>query len=145
MSTTPYSPMVVTEQARPFHPRNGSVGPVIGVLAVIAVLGAAAVMIGRLCSSGRRIMGHGQYDFESWVEMKCASCIDGHVSSIHHPAPPPLPRVVVSESSSSTTRGSDEGEAMAADVEETTQERKEEGMTSQEQENQQQHHQVDVH
>ncbi|GAA0156615.1 hypothetical protein LIER_14069 [Lithospermum erythrorhizon] len=140
---TAYSPIVVTEQASPVHARNGSVGPVIGVLVVIAVLGAVAVVIGRLCS-GRKIMDHGQYDFESWVEIKCASCIDGHVN-IHPPAPPPPPvRVVVEESSTTTTRSdSEEGQAMAADVEEHApphdERREEEMMTNnQEQENNQQ-------
>nr|GMD84316.1 uncharacterized protein LOC109161662 [Ipomoea batatas] len=81
-------PPMVMEQQQAYASRtaHGSVGPVIGVLAVIAVLGAIAVMIGRLCS-GRRIMGRGQYDFESWVETKCASCIDGRVD----PPPPPRP------------------------------------------------------
>ncbi|XP_031107148.1 uncharacterized protein LOC116011869 [Ipomoea triloba] len=83
-------PPMVMEQQQAYASRtaHGSVGPVIGVLAVIAVLGAIAVMIGRLCS-GRRIMGRGQYDFESWVETKCASCIDGRVD----PPPPPRPAV----------------------------------------------------
>lgn len=56
-----------------------SVGPVIGVLVVIIMLGVIAVMIGRICS-GRRIMGHGQYDVESWAERKCSSCIDGRIN-----------------------------------------------------------------
>ncbi|TKY75102.1 hypothetical protein E2542_SST03868 [Spatholobus suberectus] len=56
-----------------------SVGPVVGVLVVIIVLGVIAVMIGRLCS-GRRIMGHGQYDVENWAERKCSSCIDGRIN-----------------------------------------------------------------
>lgn len=62
-------------------------GPVIGVLVVITILGAIAVMIGRLCS-GRGIRGHARYDFEKWVETKCASCIDGGLD-------PPPPRVVL--------------------------------------------------
>ncbi|GFQ04738.1 hypothetical protein PHJA_002617800 [Phtheirospermum japonicum] len=80
-------PTQMAQQAYRAHPGHGSVGPVIGVLAVITILGAIAVMIGRLCS-GRGIRGHGKYDFEGWVETKCASCIDGRVD------PPPL-RVVV--------------------------------------------------
>ncbi|PIN20459.1 hypothetical protein CDL12_06867 [Handroanthus impetiginosus] len=80
-------PMETTQQAYRTHTGHGSVGPVIGVLAIITILGAIAVMIGRLCS-GRGIRGYGQYDFESWVETKCASCIDGRVD-------PPPPRVVV--------------------------------------------------
>jgi hypothetical protein len=34
-------------------------------------------MIGSLCL-GRRILGHGQYDFEGWVDS--SSCLDGHVA-----------------------------------------------------------------
>ncbi|KAK1418218.1 hypothetical protein QVD17_27369 [Tagetes erecta] len=60
------------------HHRHGSVGPLIGALAVIMVLGAIAVMIGRLCS-GKTIMNHRQYDFDGWVETKCSSCIDGRI------------------------------------------------------------------
>lgn len=59
--------------------QHGSVGPVIGVLIAIIVLGIIAVMIGRLCS-GRRIMGHGEFDIESWAERKCSTCIDGRVN-----------------------------------------------------------------
>ncbi|KAF9600555.1 hypothetical protein IFM89_010041 [Coptis chinensis] len=75
----------VTQQAYSSHTNHGSVGALIAVLAVITVLGAIAVMIGRLCS-GRKVMGHGQYDFEGWVERKCASCIDGRIDP---PRPPP--------------------------------------------------------
>lgn len=77
----------VTQQAYTTHTGHGSVGPVIAVLAVITVLGVIAGMIGRLCS-GRRIMGHGEYDFESWVETKCSSCVDGRIAP---PPPPPQP------------------------------------------------------
>ena len=56
-------PMSVTQ-----HSPHESIGPVIGVLVVVIVLGVIAVMIGRLCS-GRRIMGHGQYDVERWAEL----------------------------------------------------------------------------
>lgn len=95
MSTTPTlepeqqqpPPLPMIQQAYTAHSGHGSVGPVIGVLAVIVILGALAVMVGRLCS-GRRIMGHGQYDFESWVETKCATCLDGLVDQ-------PRPRMVV--------------------------------------------------
>ncbi|KAL8239484.1 hypothetical protein R6Q59_016051 [Mikania micrantha] len=62
-----------------YHHHHRSVGPAIGVLAVIMVLGAIAVMIGRLCS-GRKIMNHRQYDFDGWVETKCSSCVDGRLS-----------------------------------------------------------------
>ncbi|KAL1344149.1 hypothetical protein HN51_018030 [Arachis hypogaea] len=58
---------------------HDSVGPVVGVLVVVIVLGVIAVMIGRLCS-GRRIMGYGQYDIESWAERKCSTCIDGRIN-----------------------------------------------------------------
>lgn len=77
-------PMAVSQEAYTAHSGHGSVGPVIAVLAVITILGVIAGMIGRLCS-GRPIMGHGQYDFESWVERKCSSCIDGRID-------PPPPR-----------------------------------------------------
>ncbi|XVE93317.1 hypothetical protein REPUB_Repub01dG0181400 [Reevesia pubescens] len=73
---------VVNQQAYTAHTGHGSVGPVIAVLAVITILGVIAGMIGRLCS-GRPIMGHGQYDFEGWVERKCSSCLDVRVD------PPP--------------------------------------------------------
>ncbi|KDP38236.1 hypothetical protein JCGZ_04879 [Jatropha curcas] len=77
-------PMEVTQQVYTAHTGHGSVGPFIAVLAVITILGVLAGMVGRLCS-GRRIMGHGQYDFEGWVERKCSSCLDGRVD------PPPAP------------------------------------------------------
>ncbi|XP_058215273.1 uncharacterized protein LOC131326496 [Rhododendron vialii] len=101
----PPPPLEVTQQAYTSQSGHGSIGPVIGVLAVITILGAIAVMIGRLCS-GRRIMGHGQYDFEGWVEAKCGSCIDGRVdppTPPHRPPPrqPPSGRV---ESGSSSAR-----------------------------------------
>lgn len=66
-------------------------GPVIGVMVVIMVLGVAACMIGRLCS-GKRIMGCGEYDIERWAERKFSSCIDGTVSP-----PPPLPTPSLSD------------------------------------------------
>ena len=89
MSTTPIvdpqlqepPPMEVTQQAYTAHSGHGSIGPFIGVLAVITILGVIAGMIGRLCS-GRQIMGHGQYDFEGWVERKCSSCLDGRVDPL---------------------------------------------------------------
>ncbi|KAJ0582928.1 putative sorting nexin [Helianthus annuus] len=82
----PYPP-VIQEHAYKPHSGHGSVGPVLGVLAVVMVLGAVAIMIGRLCS-GRRVMGHVQYDFEGWMETKCATCIDGRLD------PPPPPETV---------------------------------------------------
>lgn len=120
-------PMFMGQQAYSDRPGHGSVGPVIAVLAVIAVLGAIAVMIGRLCS-GRRIMGRGQYDFEGWVETKCASCIDGRVDPIPRPvtvAPPPP--VVVADSSSSGSPGG----AAAASVPEPVEGREEEASNQQ--------------
>lgn len=57
---------------------NGSVGPLIVVLAVIAILGVVAGMVGRLCA-GRH--GYGEYDLEGWVERRCATCIDGQIES----------------------------------------------------------------
>nr|GEU86692.1 peroxidase 10 [Tanacetum cinerariifolium] len=87
----PY-PQVIQQQSYKQHSGHGSVGPVIGALAVIMVLGAIAIMIGRLCS-GRRVMGHVQYDFEGWAETKCATCIDGRVG----PPPVTAPVVVVVE------------------------------------------------
>ncbi|KAI3786310.1 hypothetical protein L1987_39902 [Smallanthus sonchifolius] len=101
MSTTaaveqpPPFPPVIEEHAYKPHSGHGSVGPVIGVVAVIMVMGAVAVVIGRICS-GRRVMGHVQYDFEGWMETKCSTCIDGRLG----PPPPrePVPVVVVVES-----------------------------------------------
>ncbi|WJX41314.1 hypothetical protein P8452_28687 [Trifolium repens] len=73
-------PFIVTPQSyNGSSQHHDSIGPVIGVLVVIIVLGIIAVMIGRLCS-GRRIMGHGQYDLESWAERKCSTCIDGRIN-----------------------------------------------------------------
>ncbi|KAJ0972187.1 hypothetical protein J5N97_020146 [Dioscorea zingiberensis] len=84
---------------------GGSIGPVIAVLAVIAVLGVIAGVIGRLCS-GRRVWGCRQYDFEGWIERKCASCIDGRLDHHHHtvrpPAPPPPPPPDTNGAASST-------------------------------------------
>lgn len=102
----PPPPLEVTQQAYTSQSGHGSIGPVIGVLAVITILGAIAVMIGRLCS-GRRIMGHGQYDFEGWVEAKCGSCIDGRVdppTPPHRPPPPRQPHSGRVESGSSSGR-----------------------------------------
>ncbi|XP_022896783.1 uncharacterized protein LOC111410592 [Olea europaea var. sylvestris] len=91
-------PMAVMDQQAAYtaHSGHGSVGPVIGVLAMITVLVALSVMIGRLCS-GRRIMGHQGYDFERWVEIKCSSCIDGGFN------PHPQPRTVAEHRVSSAS------------------------------------------
>ncbi|XP_044508862.1 uncharacterized protein LOC123227797 [Mangifera indica] len=93
MSTPPLldqqpPPMVVTQQEYTTHSGHGSFGPVIAVLAVITILGVIAGMIGRLCS-GRRVMGRREYDFESWVERKCSSCLDGNIDP--HPTRPEIP------------------------------------------------------
>ncbi|AES73246.1 hypothetical protein MtrunA17_Chr3g0133571 [Medicago truncatula] len=72
-------PFTVTQPSYHGASQHDSIGPLIGVLVVIIVLGIIAVMIGRLCS-GRRIMGHGQYDIESWAEKKCSTCIDGRIN-----------------------------------------------------------------
>lgn len=106
-------PMEIGQQVYTSHSGHGSVGPVIGVLAVITILGAIAVVIGRLCS-GRGIRGRGQYDFEGWVETKCASCIDGRVD-------PPRPRMVVEHSVTSSSGGA-AGESAAAAPEERDEE-----------------------
>ncbi|CAN6449464.1 unnamed protein product [Victoria cruziana] len=73
-------PTVIQQQAYSPRSSSGSIGPVIGVLAVIAVLGVVAAVIGRLCS-GRRFIGDRRFDFEGWVERKCASCIDGRIEN----------------------------------------------------------------
>lgn len=56
--------------------RGSSYGPVIAMLAVVAVLAAAAVAVGRLCF-GRRAQGHagGAHDLEAWVERTCGPCV----------------------------------------------------------------------
>ncbi|KAI3922108.1 hypothetical protein MKX01_005797 [Papaver californicum] len=51
---------------------------VIVVLVFITILGVLSVMVGRLCSR-KRVIGIGEYDFESWVERKCSTCIDGRI------------------------------------------------------------------
>lgn len=80
-------PVAVTQKAYTSYSDHGSVGPLIAVLAIITVLGVIAGMIGRLCT-GRQIMGHGQYDFEGWVERKCSTCLDGRIDIPHRPPPP---------------------------------------------------------
>ncbi|MCL7029033.1 hypothetical protein MKW94_001665 [Papaver nudicaule] len=61
---------------------------VIVVLVFITILGVLSVMVGRLCS-GKRVIGIGEYDFESWVERKCSTCIDGRIDIApnHNPQP----------------------------------------------------------
>lgn len=82
----PPPPTEVTQQAYTTHSDHGSIGPVIAVLTVITILGIISAMIGRLCS-GRRVMGYGEYDIESWIETKCSSCVGSRVD----PPPPPPP------------------------------------------------------
>ena len=57
---------------------RGSYGPVIAMLAVVAVLAAAALAVGRLCF-GRRALGQpgggGGRDLEAWVERTCGPCV----------------------------------------------------------------------
>ncbi|KAE9586789.1 hypothetical protein Lal_00004842 [Lupinus albus] len=84
MSTPMYQqpPLVTVAQQHSSYDgasEHDSVGPLVGVLIVVILLGIIAVMIGRLCS-GRRIMGYGQYDIESWAESKCSTCIDGRIN-----------------------------------------------------------------
>ncbi|KAE8715509.1 Telomere maintenance component 1, putative isoform 1 [Hibiscus syriacus] len=73
-----HPPVAVTQHPYNSHAAHASIGPVIAVLLVIVVLGIIAGLIGRLCT-GRKIMGYGQYDIESWIETKCSSCIDGRI------------------------------------------------------------------
>lgn len=61
---------------------SGSIGMLFVVLVVIVVLGLLAGLLARICG-GRHVSGHREYDFEGWVERKCASCIDGSM-----PPPP---------------------------------------------------------
>ncbi|RLN22009.1 uncharacterized protein C2845_PM07G30990 [Panicum miliaceum] len=56
---------------------RGSYGPVIAMLAVVAVLAAAALEVGRLCF-GRRALGQagaGGRDLEARVERTCSPCV----------------------------------------------------------------------
>lgn len=74
---------------------GNSFGPLIVALAVITVLGALAVFMGRICFGRRTVFGYGRYDLEAWVETKCASCVDGRMDVAiprpRHVAPPPPP------------------------------------------------------
>ncbi|KAJ0087067.1 hypothetical protein Patl1_09028 [Pistacia atlantica] len=85
-------PLMITHNS---HSREESVGPLIGVMVVIMMLGIVACMIGRLCS-GRSLMGYGKYDIERWAESKFSTCIDGTIS------PPPLPTPSLSDISPPT-------------------------------------------
>ncbi|KAL6614034.1 hypothetical protein ACP70R_036304 [Stipagrostis hirtigluma subsp. patula] len=65
---------------------RGSYGPVIAMLAVVVVLAAAAVAVGRLCF-GRRALGHaGGRDLEAWVERTCGPCVGAAVFVTPAPA-----------------------------------------------------------
>ncbi|KAH6559463.1 hypothetical protein KP509_1Z007500 [Ceratopteris richardii] len=66
---------------------GSTVGTLFIVLAIIMILGIIAGFIGRICA-GRHWGGDTQYDFEGWVEKRCASCIDGDIEA---PPPPPPP------------------------------------------------------
>eukprot|EP00250_Pteridium_aquilinum_P034001 c6833_g1_i1 orf=2-583(-) len=70
------------------HYSNGSMGTLFVVLVVIVVLGLLAGLLARLCN-GRHRAGNLDYDFEGWVEKKCASCIDGSISTVV--SPPTMP------------------------------------------------------
>ncbi|OMO74880.1 hypothetical protein COLO4_26446 [Corchorus olitorius] len=91
----PGVPVTQVQQPYESHAAHASIGPVIAVLVVIVILGILAGMIGRLCT-GRKIMGYGQYDIESWFETKFSSCIDGRIYS----PPPPRPNVAASANNS---------------------------------------------
>jgi hypothetical protein len=86
----PPQPMVVIHR---YHGGTSSFGPLIVALAVITVLGALAVLMGRVCFGRRSLFGYGRYDLEAWVETKCASCVDGRMDVAlprpRHVAPPP--------------------------------------------------------
>eukprot|EP00249_Psilotum_nudum_P011877 c23441_g2_i1 orf=573-1055(-) len=59
---------------------GGAIGPLFVVLAIIVILGVVAGLVSRVCS-GRHWGGDTEYDFEGWVEHRCASCIDGDVEA----------------------------------------------------------------
>ncbi|KAA3476430.1 WAS protein family-like protein 1-like [Gossypium australe] len=85
----PPPPTMTVPDQQPYHNSQTTTHPslpLIGVLLVIIILGIIAGMIGRLCT-GRKIMGLGHFDIETWIETKCSSCIDGRV----YPPPPPPP------------------------------------------------------
>ncbi|GLT57903.1 hypothetical protein SLA2020_308400 [Shorea laevis] len=111
----PPPPVVVVQQPDISHSGHASIGPVIAVLVVIVILGIVAGMIGRLCT-GRRVMGYGHYDIESWIETKCSSCIDGRIH-------PPPARAVDAASGGSSVQASTSPQAQ--------QEAKQEGQSSQ--------------
>ncbi|KAG8054433.1 hypothetical protein GUJ93_ZPchr0001g33051 [Zizania palustris] len=52
------------------------------MLAVLAVLAAVAVAVGRLCF-GRRMLGQagGNHDLEAWVERTCGPCVGASIFS----------------------------------------------------------------
>lgn len=93
-SAPPPPPLEATVVIHRSH-ASTSFGPFIVALAVVAVLGALAVFMGRVCFGRRSVFGPGRYDLEAWVETKCASCVDGRmdvaVPRPRHVAPPPPP------------------------------------------------------
>ncbi|KAH7295553.1 hypothetical protein KP509_27G054500 [Ceratopteris richardii] len=60
------------------------------VLIIIIILGLMAGVLARICG-GRHFAGLGEYDFEGWVEHKCASCLDGSMPPALPAALPPPP------------------------------------------------------
>ncbi|KAF4353504.1 hypothetical protein CsatB_008583 [Cannabis sativa] len=94
----PLSVVVVSPQQQRVSHGSSSVGPVVGVLVAILILGAMAVMVGRLCS-GKRIMGYGNFDLETWAETKCSSCIDGRIQ-VNTPLPKPNDSAVAAAAAS---------------------------------------------
>ncbi|CAA6663090.1 unnamed protein product [Spirodela intermedia] len=96
----PPPPVATTHQAYVPHGGGGgggSIGPVIAALALVAVLGVIAGIVGRLCA-GRSIFGRGHYDLEGWMNANCSSCIDGTIDSSPQPKPAPLPDGAASQS-----------------------------------------------
>lgn len=78
----PQTTMNPTAERQGHSGGGGSVGTLVVVLAVITILGVLAGVIARICG-GRHLAGHGDYDFEGWVENKCSSCIDGSLGGGH--------------------------------------------------------------
>jgi hypothetical protein len=94
-TAAPPPPPQPTVVAHRYH-GGTSFGPLIVALAMITLLGALAVLMGRVCFGRRTLFGYGRYDLEAWVETKCASCLDGRMDVAlprprHVPPPPPPP------------------------------------------------------
>ncbi|XP_057975384.1 uncharacterized protein LOC131162803 [Malania oleifera] len=95
----PPPPATTTQVAYNTRSTHGSIGPVIGVLAIVIVFGILAGLVGRLCYGRRRIMGRGgYYDIEGWLERKCSSCIDGRINIAPPPPPPSAANVTSGDS-----------------------------------------------